>query len=408
MTLVEFYDKVGIENIAGTLLCEPQRTILVGDKRRQMERATEMYATVLAGRGIETEVECRSINKNNLDDVVKVLSQIVEEHEDCTFDLTGGDETYLVAVGRVMERYPGKIQCHRFNFVTETVVDCDMDGKVCADKTVDITVRENVIIAGGWVLDDRIGDTPIYEWDFTPDFERDIDLMWEVCRQDPQEWNAHIETLGAICRLFEEEDSPFVYFDTACVGEVLAENGARFLWKDDIIAELDRRNLIYNLDTRAGVVSFTFKNEQVKHALTSAGRVLELVVAKAMRAITDRDGEPLYNDVQVGVVIDWDFYADEGYPTINEIDVLAMRGAIPVFVSCKNGVVDTAELYKLNTVAERFGPKYAKKVLVTTSLDRLGERAEYLRARMEDMQIRSVEITDETDERELARALRLF
>lgn len=408
MTLIEFYDKVDIENIAGTLLCEPERTILIGDKRRRMERAVEMYGTVLAARGITTKIECRTVNKNDIRELCALLSQIVEEHDDCDFNLTGGDEVYLVAVGMLMERYPGRLQCHRFNFTTETVIDCDMDGRVCADKTVDISVREGILIAGGWMLDDYVGDTPIYEWEFTPDFERDIDLMWEICRENPQRWNAHASTLGAICRHFEDEDSPYVWFDIAAAEEVLSENEERFLWQDDVLFELDRRNLIYNLDRQEGTVSFTFKNAQVKHSLTVAGRVLELVVAKAMRAIADKDGTPYYNDVRVGVALDWDFYADEGRQTVNEIDVLAMRGVVPVFVSCKNGYVETAELYKLNTVADRFGGKYARKVLVTTSLDRQGEQADYLRARAEDMQIRLIEITEETDTKDLERALRLI
>ena len=41
--------------------------------------------------------------------------------------------------------------------------------------------------------------------------------------------------------------------------------------------------------------------------------------------------------------------------TKNEIDVMLMRGVVPVFVSCKNGAVKMDELYKLDTVAQRFG-----------------------------------------------------
>ena len=31
-----------------------------------------------------------------------------------------------------------------------------------------------------------------------------------------------------------------------------------------------------------------------------------LAIAQRLRSITDKDGSPLYNDVRVGVVIDWD------------------------------------------------------------------------------------------------------
>jgi hypothetical protein len=109
----------------------------------------------------------------------------------------------------------------------------------------------------------------------------------------------------------------------------------------------------------------------------------------------------------VGVVIDWDG-ADENdtYRTVNEIDILAMKGSIPIFISCKNGWFDVNELYKLNTVAERFGNEYARTVLVTTELSQTDERAKYLRARAKDMNIRFVEDPDSITEKELEKELR--
>ena len=72
-----------------------------------------------------------------------------------------------------------------------------------------------------------------------------------------------------------------------------------------------------------------------------------------------------------------------------------MKGLVAFFISCKNGSVGDDELYKLNTVAERFGGKYAKKVLVSTEIDALGRTSEYIRARMKDMNIRSIDNVDE-------------
>ncbi len=39
MTIIEFYDKNAIENIAGALLCAPERVIFVGDKHKKMEKS---------------------------------------------------------------------------------------------------------------------------------------------------------------------------------------------------------------------------------------------------------------------------------------------------------------------------------------------------------------------------------
>ena len=44
----------------------------------------------------------------------------------------------------------------------------------------------------------------------------------------------------------------------------------------------------------------------------------------------------------------------------------------PLFISCKNGDIGEEELYKLNTVAERFGSRFARKMLIATDLERKG------------------------------------
>ena len=64
------------------------------------------------------------------------------------------------------------------------------------------------------------------------------------------------------------------------------------------------------------------------------------------------------------------------------------------------------ELYKLSTVAERFGGQQAKKVLVATSLDSMGEAGKYVRQRAVDMGIRLVEKVQKMDDEELAKKIR--
>ena len=61
-------------------------------------------------------------------------------------------------------------------------------------------------------------------------------------------------------------------------------------------------------------------------------------------------------------------------------------------------MVTSDDLYKLKSVAERFGGPYAKKVLVVSTLDFLGEAGEYLRHRAEDMGIRLIEIVQALEE----------
>ena len=170
------------------------------------------------------------------------------------------------------------------------------------------------------------------------------------------------------------------------------------------MSSLSRKGLINSLSV-TDEISFSFKNEQVKRCLTVAGAVLEHAVAKRMRGIKDDNGQPLYHDVIVGAVLDWS--VEEGvFRTVNEIDVLAMKSAIPVFVSCKNGAFDADELYKLSTVSERFGGKYAKKVLVTTRLENTDTKSSRINVRMDDMRIRCVSNADSISDSRMDKILR--
>ena len=118
--------------------------------------------------------------------------------------------------------------------------------------------------------------------------------------------------------------------------------------------------------------------------------------------------------MKTGVFLDWDTVADEKIETYNEIDVIVMDGVEPAFVSCKNGAIPVDELYKLNAVAERFGGKYAKKVLVASGLGNLksdsGNRAvfidENIRDRAGEMKIKIIDSNCFKTEARLQKALK--
>ena len=141
--------------------------------------------------------------------------------------------------------------------------------------------------------------------------------------------------------------------------------------------------------------------------LTVAGLALELKVFKAA-SFVEKFGKKVYDSAVNGVCIDWDGRVHDhgaGYDTENEIDVMLTRGGIPTFISCKNGFFDANELYKLSSVAQRFGGEYAKKVLVASSLKKLGNSAGYILERARDMDITVIDGITEMSDQELERRL---
>lgn len=412
MTYIEFFEKDAVENICTCLMRAPDRMILMGNNGNLLKEHAERYRRFLADRGMQVEIIQRIVNKNNLQNIVDQLSKIIETYEDCVFDLTGGEDLYLVAMGIVFERYKHKgIQMHRFNILNGNIIDCDKDGKTIAeDGSVKLSVEENIRIYGGDVAYHHGSENSSVKWDMTDEFKKDIDAIWEICRQDAKLWNAQIEIFAVAEKIRDKSNASLT--TTASIpriAETLERSGKKYFADHRILNGLKNAGLITSFESSDETFSIAYKNEQIKTCLTKAGQVLEMKMYKAALEASEKDGTLTYNDVMTGVYIDWDDIHGErvGHDTKNEIDVMMMHGLVPVFVSCKNGNVGIDELYKLDTVANRFGGKYAKKILIATALGDSGS-SEYLRQRASDMGIRLVEDVQEMDNCELNRIVRSF
>lgn len=413
MTYIEFFEKDATENICACLTKAPERLILLGDNRKLMQKHIERYKPILAARGIEAEFLCRNINKNQMQDIINTLTELIETYEDCVFDLTGGDDLYLVAMGIVFERYKEKgIQMHRFNIRNNTIIDCDQDGQTILEgETAYLSVEENIRLYGGDIVYERDRKNSTLAWDMNSYFKKDIDDMWDICKKDVKMWNTQIGFLAAVEAAGERSNEDLTTVaSVARISAFLESIGRKYAPAWRFLYELQNMGLITWLSYDSETVSITYKNQQVKRCLTKAGQILEMKIYKAALEASAKDGSPVYNDVMTGVYIDWDgniHTEEDAYDTENEVDVMMMHSLVPVFVSCKNGSIGMDELYKLNSVADRFGGKYARKVLVATALDEK-DFSEYLRQRAKDMNIRLFEGVQHLDEATLKDEVRKF
>ncbi len=376
MTYIEFFDKEDSENVCSCLSRMPDRIVFVGNDSNVMQRAVERYRRLFENRGLKAEFICKSVPKRNVSQVLAALNEIVEKYDDCVFDLTGGDEVYIYAVGRVMERHKDKhLQAHKFYLENGKIVDCDMDGETVYLDAPTLSVRENISIYGGSAT--RASSFPKGE-----EAAAEMAALWSYCRELGRTWNTRVSFLEELDGYGKKSDSSLTV--------TVAKNriATQMLDRDrEFLEELRKRGLLTRFEMKDGNIILSYKSAFVKRCLAKAGNVLELYVCHAAELAAERDGNPCYNDVKTGVIIDWDGRARHRNDTENEIDVLMMRGTVPVFISCKNGFVETDELYKLNAVAERFGGKYAKKAIVTATLEKGGEFGEYFRSRARDMGI---------------------
>ncbi len=407
MTYIEFFDKTSAENICACLTYAPERVIYIGDNLKVMNRYKEHYARVFEERGERIEFLCKCVSKSNLEQAVKLLQSIVDTYNDCVFDITGGEEILLLALGIVYEKNPDKnIQIHRINLRNNAIYDCDKDGETIYCNTPTLSVEENVRIYGGDIVYGSVHeDKATYLWDLNGEFRKDVEQIWEICKNNCRLWNTQI----GVFEMAEKVGSADGLTTTASIGKMkieLAKQKASYKIIKGMVSCLRQKGLLTFFEETEKTLTVTYKNEQVKRCLTKAGQALEMKIFLAAKDLAATDGALVYDDVVNGVVIDWDGKlhdeeTEDIFDTENEIDILMMHDMVPVFASCKNGVVKPEELYKLNSVAERFGGKYAKKVLIATSVPH-NDGGKYFRQRAVDMSIRLVEIDRNTTDEELA------
>ena len=375
MTYVEFYDRTSIENICTCLTKAPDRVVLIGSSIKQINMRIKNYSALFDGRGIKIEFIPKTISRYNLKNAVALLTEIIEKYDDCVFDITGGEEILNVALGIVYEKYPQKkIQIQKCNVRNNHIYDCDEDGNyVCLDVP-NLSIEENIRAYGGEIIYGGINEEKTYRWDMNPDFLKDIETIWDICKKDVRYWNTQIGVFEAVDKVGKvSNDGLTTVTSRGPLEFYLKKHNAKYAESARIIGMLLEAGLLTQFDADESNITISYKNEQVKKCLTVSGQALEMKIYTIVRNIKEDNGELVYNDSINGVVIDWDgeFHDEKKeniFDTENEIDVLLMHNILPIFISCKNGVVTSEELFKLNTVAERFGGKYSKKILIATAL----------------------------------------
>lgn len=373
MTVVEFFEKSPFENMISCLAVKPQKLIFLGEKT-QMCESIATYEKFLSDKHINCKIETRSIDKNNLRSIVETLTDIIKTEEDCIFDITGGDDLALLGCGIVFaayrEKYPFKMQ--RIDLESGKIIDCDCDDELCFSGVFSLTVSELISLHGGVISPESLLPNPTHK--------RDVDTLWSIARQSNEEWNDAIAVLAE----FEKRTSPKfdrmnITLDLSVLSSQIKDYNVKFTYYYSFITKLLQADIISDLSLDGNSFSYKYKNSTVRRCLNTPGDILEMKTYYEALTLTD-DGKPYFDSCDIGVTIDWDGIVhapnDTKKDTKNEIDVILMRAVTPVFISCKNGAVPEIELYKLNTVAERFGGKHAKKILIATDFERDTENSE--------------------------------
>ena len=208
-------------------------------------------------------------------------------------------------------------------------------------------------MAGGTLLPGRVDNQilSLYLSDFDPFF----DCFLQFRRDWPN-------IISYIQRISPSEYGQIPPLSVQGGYTVKGERGSRNTANEAALQALARIGFLQELEIVPGQqVSFRFRDLNTRAWLRDVGSALELY---AYKACVD---SAIFHDIISSAVVRWDEVLGHGSVS-NEIDVMAARGVIPLFLSCKACDIKTEALNELAILRDRFGGKGAKAAIVTTEV----------------------------------------
>ena len=366
MTLIECYTASHIDNLAACLRLQPDQMILVGDVE-EAAPAAERYQALLQKRRIPTELILCDMTGQDFIGIYRLLKHLIGDSRECVIDLTGGNELVIMAVGAVVaeldHRKRSKIRVQRYDRASDHYTVCCGSKPPSPEIPASITVEELLFLHGGMLHPDHQQPPEDYP-------VRALDRLWSLVVEDPRRWNRSVAQLNELESRTESES-----LSVSLPTELLKRTVSGFEDKEETVrtflSMLHRCGAIEDRSTRDRL-EYTYTSSMMRCCLQKAGNALEIKVLLEGRAVQE-NGVPFFQDCRMSVGIDWDGILHNPMVRIpetrNEIDVVMIHNMTPLFISCKNGQIGEEELYKLHTVATRFGGPNVKKMLIATELN---------------------------------------
>ena len=357
---IEFFDVEPIENVITNLNYEMDKTIFFGYEEI-MQPHQKTVETFLKKECKVREVEFHAVDRFDLMAIMKAIANVTR-HEQAQgnrvyFDLTGGESLILVAFGILSQEFSAPM--FMFDVTTNELIEFCCSGNsiggVATPRPMKLNLDQFVSLYNGKI---NYRQHKVFK-EMSLDGASDIERMWKLSREFGDKWVHY----SSILRKFPPDADLMV--------EVEKEKFQTEFRKHHRAGNIKEFHTFMHRCSHLGFVKlyaagkngykFRYKNAAIKQLFWDSGSILEMYT---FLMETRKDG---ITDCRVGVHIDWDgvIHNDGNRDVLNEIDVMSIRNNLPTFISCKIGNVDQMSLYELETVANRFGGKYAKKVLAT-------------------------------------------
>ena len=379
-TLIELYDTTPIENVLATEMFRPQEMILICppevEQDRDYRRSLRSYFEY---RKCPVKLTFIPVSMLDAVKIERVLREVIEAHPDCAIDIAGGTDASLFAAGAVSRDIPVFTYSSKRNTFFEIKNAPFAHSVTCG---VRLDVRSCFLMAGGTLLQGREDNEQLKA--MLPQMEK----LFNIYSKYRRVWNRQISYIQKI------SSAEAGVLDA--MGRWTEKAGDRHVKADSgLFKELAKAGLILDLKMNEEGMSFRFPDETVRFWLRDIGAVLELQVFRACLEAK------CFDDVVLSAVVNWQGNAIQRDSVSNEIDVMAVQGIQPVFISCKTSEIKTEALNELAILRDRFGGKNSRAIIATSGMATKNRAP--MRSRAARLSIEVVEWEDLSFDRLVAR-----
>ncbi len=358
--LIELFDKEQIFNYIATLVFRPEKVYFVGDSEIMNENCRRKAKQLARTQKLSTDFFYRYTNPNDFYSLRNKIAEIIEDEKklgnECVIDVTGGRDLALVAAGYLMSlgteiiRYDPKTKKFHFLANGETI-----------DADINLSCEDIITVAGGTVYSNT------HKLSFTDKEWNIIKNIMAVYFDKRDVWTKFVKYLQRISKKEGEKVGDRLWIEAPAT---LNADGKNFSADSEILSELEKAGAIsdFYFSRKENRLEFRYKSSDIANLLVNEGVWLELIVYFTVR------NADIFTDSDTGVKFIWDI--PEGGNSLNnllsdntprnEVDVMAVMGIKPIFISCKTRAPINEDLNELFAIREHFGGELSCAVLATT------------------------------------------
>ncbi|MEN8078898.1 DUF1887 family CARF protein [Clostridioides difficile] len=334
--LINQVDEHNEGNILATQEFKPKVVYFIKDKssEEKMKTLRKYYENNFRNIKLEEFI----VDEGNKESLEKIIDNV--KNKKILVNLTGGKRiNSLILLDICMKN---NITALYMDIKKKIMYEFKDSINLCNKSFEDLEIEDIVKASGGKIVEDA---SELCN-------KKDLIYFSEQISNNLSLWHEHKQKLYD-SNIFEHDsyEQQKIYIHT----ENLSNEEIKIL--NNILVKLkEMKEIIFKEEDKK--ITVNFYNNYLKAFIFKSGTWLEIETNKLINKIEEVD------ESKNGVMFLWD---DGNQAVRNEVDVVAVKDSVPIFISCKDSdKYNEMALNELNVYASKFGGKNSYKILVAT------------------------------------------